>query len=197
MNLPGTTFVGPPLRGAAALNALPAPLADVLSDVNGIVAFEGGLHLRGMCDSPSWHSLDEVWKGDRAFQFRYDGVEEWDLPFAQDAVGDQWLLRDEQVIHLAAETGEIEPLHQTLPEFLDAARADSVASLGLHPLLQFQRDGGTLLPGQLLSVYPPFCTVEAADGVSLAAVPAEERLDFLADLSRQLPPDGEFRITVT
>jgi hypothetical protein len=197
VNLPGTTFIGGALEDAAALDVLPDSLAEVLSERNGIVAFEGGLHVRGICDSPTWHSLDRVWMRDRAFHVLYQDVEERDVPFAQDAVGDQWLLRDEQVIHLATETGEIDPLGQTLSEFFEAARADPLAVLGLHPLLQFQQDGGTLLPGQLLSVWPPFCAVEAAEGVSLAAVPTEERLGFLAEFSRQLPPDGNVRVTLT
>ncbi len=45
---------------------------------------------------------------------------------------------------------------------------------------------GPLAPGQLPSVYPPFCTKEAADGVSLSAVAAEDRLAFLADFARAL-----------
>ena len=195
MNFSGITFAGPPILNAAALRELPAPLVDVLGQVNGMVAFNGGFHLRGVCDSPLWHSLDRVRYGGRAFHARYEAVKESDVPFAQDAVGDQWLIRKEQVIRLAAETGGVDVLPMTLPEFLEAARVDPVDVLGLHPLLQFEEDGGSLQPGQLLSVYPPFCTAEAADGVSLEAVPAEERLDFLADLSRQLPPDGEFRIT--
>ena len=112
----------------------PAPLADVLSERNGIVAFGGGLHVRGVCDSPSWHSLDRVWAGDASVPrrcLRMSGSEF--APLAQDAVGDQWLLRGEQVIHLATETGEIDPLGHTLVEFFEAARADPVAVLGLHP----------------------------------------------------------------
>lgn len=46
-------------------------------------------------------------------------------------------------------------------------------------------------------MYPPFCTRESGEGVSLAAVPATERLDFLADLARRLPPDGPFRVVVS
>ena len=46
----------------------------------------------------------------------------------------------------------------------------------------------------MLNVYPPFCTKEAENGVSLAAVPASERLHFLAELARQMPPDGQFRV---
>lgn len=62
--------------------------------------------------------------------------------------------------------------------------------------MQFRAEGGSLAPGQLLSVYPPFCTKESADGVSLAAVPATDRPGFLAEFARQLPPDGPIRIEV-
>jgi hypothetical protein len=59
--------------------------------------------------------------------------------------------------------------------------------------MQFQAEGGALEPGQLLNVYPPFCTAESGAGVSLAAVPVAERLPFLADLARQMPRSGRFR----
>jgi len=47
-----------------------------------------------------------------------------------------------------------------------------------------------------MPVYPPFCTRESADGVSLAAVPATECLDLLADFARQMPPEGPFRVVI-
>ena len=127
MNFPGVTFTGPKLGEAAVPEWVPAPLAGLLLEVNGVVAFEGGLHLRGICDAPSWHSLEAAMDGDRAFHSRYDGVNLGDVPFGQDVVGDQWLLRDGWVIRLAAEIGEIERLEQTLPEFLAAALEDPSA----------------------------------------------------------------------
>jgi hypothetical protein len=122
-----------------------------------------------------------------------------DIPFAEDAVGDQWLLRDGQVLRLAAETGEVEPLGLDLESFFAAIEDDPVETLGLHPLLQLQQEGGKLEPGELISVYPPFCMKESADGVSLRAVPARERHAFLRDLAAQLRdiPEGasvEFRV---
>ena len=108
--------------------------------------------MRGACREPAWHSLRED-----------------DIPFAEDAVGDQWILRGDQVLRLAAETGDVEPL-----------------GLGLHPLLQLHQEGGRLEPGQLISVYPPFCTKESADGVSLRPVPADECHAFLWSLAEQL-----------
>ena len=73
----------------------------------------------------------------------------------------------------------------------DGSRSGSIA--------EFQHDGGRLEPGQLLSAVPPFCCKQSADGVSLRAIPTDDRRRFLADLSAQLRdvPDGaeiEFQI---
>jgi len=64
-----------------------------------------------------------------------------------------------------------------------SALVDWIRSDGRQPLLRFQQEGGALEPGQVLQVYPPFCTKEAEAGVSLAAVGAIEALAFLADFS--------------
>jgi len=182
VQLQDVTYVGPQPGDPEVLSALPDELRRFLEERNGLVAHGGGLHIRGACEEPAWHSLARVWTGPRALHERYAAVRPGDVPFAQDAVGDQWLLRDERVIRLLAETGDVEDLGQSFGEFLRAP----VDTLRLQPLLQFNSQGGTLSPGQLLSVYPPFCTEEAAGGVSLAAVPAEDRLAFLADFARAL-----------
>ena len=193
MGLPGVTYVGPEPDDPELLDRLPDDLRRLLERENGLIAYEGGLHVRGASTQPSWHSLRHVWTGPLALHERYDAVQAEDVPFAQDAVGDQWLLRDGQVVRLEAETGSVEAVGQTLDQFLAAVEAAPVDTLGLHPLLQFQQEGGTLEPGQLLNVYPPFCVKESADGMSLAAISAVERLEFLADLSRQLQhlPEGQ------
>lgn len=71
-----------------------------------------------------------------------------------------------------------------------------MTTLRLQPLIGFQQRGGALAPGELINVYPPFCTLEAGNGVEMAAVPAVERRVFLAELARQLPADGAFRVVV-
>lgn len=197
VGFPGVTFTGPHPDDTELLAASPDELRRFLAEVDGLIAFDGGLHIRGACHEPVWHSLRHVWTGERAFHTRYAAVRSDDIPFAEDAVGDQWLLRAGRVVRLLAETGDIEDDGQTFDEFMAAVQREPMDTLGLHPLLQFKSAGGVLAPGQLLNVYPPFCTQEAAQGVSLAAVPATERLDFLADLSRQLPPEGPVRIEVT
>jgi hypothetical protein len=198
MKLVGVTFVGPELDDLEVLEACPPDLRRFLEETNGLTAYNGGLHIRGACRAPSWHSLHDVWHGEHALHRLYPAaVTPNDIPFAQDSVGDQWLLRAGAVCRLSAETGDVEDLGHNFETFLAATERDPVETLGLHPLLQFQADGGTLAPGQLLSVYPPFCTEEAAKGVSLAAVPAAERLEFLSELASQLPPDGKFRVKFT
>src|SRR5262249_50069797 len=112
---------------------------------------------RGACREPAWHSLRDAWFGEAAFHRLYPGVQAEDIPFAEDCMGDQFLLRGGQVWRLAGETGEIASMGVSLGEFLHSTQADPVEHLSLHPLLQFQEEGGTLEPGHLLSRRTRFC----------------------------------------
>jgi hypothetical protein len=199
MRLTQVTFTGPTVDDPKLLTRLPPELALLLQDHNGFVQFGGGLHVRGACRQPAWHSLRDAWLGEYAFHRLYPDVPAEDIPFAEDCLGDQFLLHEGKVWRLAAETGELEPLGVSLTEFLDKAQADPVEYLSLDPLLQFQQGGGCLEPGQLLAAYPPFCTKQAAEGVTLAAVEAEEQRRFLADFAaqiRDLPDGGEIEFEV-
>ena len=57
MTLQGVTYQGPQLETPQKLENLPGDLIEVLWQVNGFVAYAGGLHVRGMTDEPEWHSL--------------------------------------------------------------------------------------------------------------------------------------------
>lgn len=190
MQLNHITYQGPPSDDAALLAQLPENLAALLGSVNGFIQYGGGLHVRGACLKPEWHSLRRAWRGPQAISALFPAAEPDWIPFAQDCVGDQFLLRDAQVLHLAAETGEVQDLNLTLGEFLKRASADPVDFLAMEPLLQFQNTHGALAAGDLLHAYPPFCTKEAAQGVSLRAVPAWEVHRTHAEFARALPPDG-------
>lgn len=192
MELQHVTFTGPPIDDEDLLARLPSNLTRLLRQLNGFIQFHGGLHVRGACRKPAWHSLRDAWDGASAFHRLYPEVQADDVPFAEDCMGDQFLLRDKRVCQLAAETGEIEALDVSLGGFFAAVADDPVEFLSLHPLLQFQQEGGNLEPGQLLAAFPPFCTKQSANGVSLAAITADERRRFLADLAAQLRdvPEG-------
>lgn len=187
MQFDGITFRGPPLdAGAAEVTDLPANLVNLLRQINGFIMFHGGLHVRGVCAAPEWHSLSSVTAGPGALLAHYPALLSTDVPFAQDCVADQFILRDGVVHKLESETGHLASLDLSLSAFFGAVQADPVEFLAMQPLLRHQQDGGVLQPGQVLHVYPPFCTREAADGVSLRAVPVSEALAFLADFSRQI-----------
>jgi hypothetical protein len=115
-----------------------------------------------------------------------------DIPFAEDALGDQYLLRVGVVYRLSAEVGELKCLDVDLERFDAEVRADPVGYLSLEPLEEFRAQGGVLEPGQLLSVYPPFVMKESTAGRSYRAIATEERMRFLADFARQIAevPEG-------
>ena len=179
-------FVGAEVTDADMLDRVSEDYRRLLHRTNGFILFDGGLHVRGAVLAPVWHSLRSVWLGDVALHKFFPAVGKSDIPFAQDCLGDQFLLRGGGVHKLEAEIGEVEDLGMGLDTVLYLAQEDPVEFLSLHPLLQFINEGGELLPGQLLSAYPPFSTKESAAGVSLRAVPMFERLRFLADYARQM-----------
>ena len=187
MQLDHVTYAGPPFEeDAAVIASLPDNLVGLLRQLNGFILFEGGLHVRGVCQSPEWHSISTALSGKGALHALYPAVLPSDVPFAQDCVADQYILRERKVHKLQAETGELVPLDLSLPEFFAAIQANPVEFLAMQPLLLHQGNGGSLAPGQVLHVYPPFCTKEAANGVSVKPVPIQEALAFLSDFSRQV-----------
>ena len=192
MDMSPANYLGPPIDDTALLDRLPVGLSEMLQRENGFIRFDGGLHVRGACREPTWHSLRAAWEGPHSFAALYPGVEPGDVPFAEDALGDQFLLRGDSVLRLTAGLGDLEDLGVSLPGFFARAEDDPVEFLGLHPLLRFQSEGGRLLPGMLLAAYPPFWTMEAEEGVDLRAVPNEELRSMQADIARQVRdlPEG-------
>jgi hypothetical protein len=192
-------YLGPPVDDPEILDLLPSPYRNLLERANGYVAYHGGLHVRGACMKPRWHSLREAWFGQDAIHRLYPAVQESDVPFAEDALGDQFLLRDAVVHRLSAETGDVESLHVGLYDFDQAVRSDPVDYLSLAPLENYHLQGGTLAPGQLLSVFPPFVLRTDRSDSSYRAIDSLDRRRSLAALARQLRelPDGaQVRINV-
>jgi hypothetical protein len=144
------TYVGPAIDDADLLAMLPEPLSSRLSQVNGFIRYGGGLHLRGACTTPAWHALRWAWFGSRAFHQLYWDVEPTDIPFAEDCMGDQFLLRHDVVLRLSAETGVLEGLEIGLAEFFSKAEESPLEFLQMHPLVQFQSEGGLTCPPSLL-----------------------------------------------
>jgi hypothetical protein len=181
------TFEGDPVDDEETFERLPAPLRDVLMRANGFVAWRGAFHLRGACRTPSWHALATVWDGELSLHRAYPGVEPSDVPFAQDALGDQFLLRRGRVLRLWAEVGDLDDTGYDLMEFLRELQRDPWGLLDIQPLEVFEAEGARLRPGQLLHADPPFCQQEGDEEVALRAVDAEDRLYSLMELARLGP----------
>ena len=192
MNLEHITYTGSEFdESSKIIEKLPDNLVSLLKQINGFIQYGGGLHLRGVCNEPEWHSIENMMIGPFSLHNSYPAITDTDIPFAEDCVGDQFLLRNRNVIKLFSETGEVEEYGFGLATFLDNASENPVEFLGMEPLLQLQNEGGGLEPSELIHVYPPFCTKEAENGVSLRAVSSSEVLLYLADFSKQISGLGE------
>jgi hypothetical protein len=185
-------YIGRDVTDQEIFDRLPGDYRSFLGQMNGCILFNGGLHIRGCANDPDWHSLRRVWIGDDRLSALYPAVHADDVPFAQDCFGNQFLLRSNSIFRLDGETGDIENLEIGWQEFFKGAIADPTKVLSLQLFERFKIDGGSLDPGQLLSVYPPLCTKETANGVSMKATPMFERIKFLADFAAQIAsaPDG-------
>jgi hypothetical protein len=187
MNLSHITYQGPKFDSQSTiLDILPKNLLELLKQINGFIQYDGGLHIRGVCNDPAWHSLDQVMQGDFAIHKLYSQVKKDDIPFGQDCVADQFILRDRVVYKLQSETGILESLDMGLGSFLKASQENPVEFLSMEPLLQLHKEGLLLKPGEVIHVYPPFCTKESANGVSLKPIPTQEALSFLSDFAKQV-----------
>jgi len=191
--LKGIIFTGRPVSDAPTFALLPAYLQDFLRVQNGVVAYFGGLHIRGCGHEPAWHDLGAAWNGEQAFWKTYATVQPTDIPFAQDCVGNQFLLRGDAVLFLDTETGGIADLEVDFKHFLFGIEKFPLDALGMEPLRSFQQLGGVLEPGQLLNIYPPVCIESGQEQRNLKPLPVAERLTYLADFYGQIKdmPNGQ------
>ena len=148
--------------------------------------------MRGICDEPEWHSLAEAWTGENALFKLFTAIKPEDVPFGQDCMGDQFILREGIVHHLFSESGELKSTGLTFEQFYEQMRADPVEFLHLEPLLQMENEGEELRPGELISAFPPFVCLESGKKVVLHPTPMLDRIQWLAKFARQIEnlPDG-------
>lgn len=194
--LVNVTWLGPAMDDAAITLKLPETLRQILERVNGCIQFHGGFHIRGACQRPSWHSLREAWLGPKAFHRTYRVIKPSDIPFAQDYLGNQFIVRNNKVLRVSGETGQltpplpgismidsdvsIEPLEVALEVFIAVVNHQpDILELGILNALLDRK--GSLEPGQMLQIYPPLCSLEArANGYTATVVSVSDGLDFLA-----------------
>lgn len=155
MHFPGQTYPGAPLDDIGVLEAIPSEYAQLLAQSNGFVAFGGGLHVRGACTAPDWHSIRVAMEGSDALHRLFPAIDAGDTPFAQDALGNQFVLRGGAVHRLAAAAGAVnvvEILSHDIVAFLTRCLEDPASMLPLDALAALRGAGGRLSPGELLDV---------------------------------------------
>lgn len=169
----------------AMLSNLPSELQNLIGASGGFILHHGAIHFRGCTLEPKWNSIREIYWGNQSLGMKYPELDVDDIPFAHDQVGDFYIWRDSEIFHLDAETGEVSIFEHSLEEFLKNIEKD------IEEYLNISLDR-KLAPGRLLHAYPPFCTAEAADGVSFRDVPTDELIAFHIDFSRQIRdvPEG-------
>jgi hypothetical protein len=207
LHLPHLIFSGPPLSDEPILSRLPAELATALRERNGCVAWQGVVHVRGACREPGWHSLRAASEGPDGFPNLYPELEPGDIAFAEEALGDQFILRDGRVLRLNSETGEVTATASTddtdngrddtddrsgIEQWFRALLADPATILGYEPTQALEAVGGKLDPGQLISVYPPFAISAESVAREFKPVAALTRRGWLAGLAAKMRglPDG-------
>lgn len=190
--LPDVTFAGPAPDDPGFLEELPEELVELLQDVNGCVALNGALHVRGVCGAPDWHSLKSAWRGPDAIGFLYSAVLGTDIPFAEDCMGDQFLLRNGTVARLDCETGVIKSLGFQLGEFLDWALSDPDEHLHGWLLSRLDAEEGSLVPGHLVQVFPPLFVRVEGNARKVRTVPTGQHLKYLASVAKKIAslPEG-------
>jgi hypothetical protein len=114
-------YVGPAIDDRELFDALPSALRALLGRRNGYVSADGWLHLRGACSDPAWHSLRAVWLAEDAYHRRYSALTPSDVPFAEFASGEQFLLRGHSVLRLDLQTGDLVDLQLRLGGFFRLA----------------------------------------------------------------------------
>lgn len=193
MEFKGVTYTCSQIEDTQLFDELPDCLQEFYQDLNGLVAFNGGLHIRGCVLEPTWHSLREAWIGENALHTKYESLNEDDIPFAQDCLGEQYILRGDLVFRLNAELDELEDLELFFEDFIEICIEDPVDFLELHPLLQFLNEEKTLKPGELLNVYPPFCLEHISEEYQLKAVPIDIQLNYLVSIANKTRDVLDFR----
>jgi hypothetical protein len=193
MEFKGVTYTCTQIEDQQLFDDLPVVLQDFYHDLNGLIAFNGGFHIRGCVVSPQWHSLFEAWRGKNALHKSYESLDINDIPFAQDCLGEQYILRGDYVYHLNTELDELDDLELYFEEFIENCIEDPIDFLSLHPLIQFHNEDGKLQPGELLNSYPPFCIENPSEEYELNAVPVKNQLQYLAKIAEQTRNTLDFR----
>ncbi|MBG0757341.1 hypothetical protein [Vibrio cidicii] len=142
------------------------------------ILYSGGLQIRSNHSQERLLNVNTFLDGELAFHNLYREVKASDFPIAQDCFGDQFFIRDNLVVKLNAETGDIDEFGCTWEQFLAWVDEDPIERLSIPNDLD-------LKVGQLLFAYPPFCTAEG-NNACIKAIDGVELIRFHANFAKQI-----------
>lgn len=179
------TYLGSEIDDLDTYNLLPDYLKDFYLNNNGLIAYNGGLHIRGCANFPEWHSLKEYWFGKMKLSHLFSTININDIPFAQDCFGDQYIIRNNKLGRVLAEIDEFQDLKIVFCEFLHQVTSNVYEFLAIENISQFN-----LKPNQLINAFPPFC-MDIKQRI-LKPIDLTKRITFLSEFSKQIKnlPDG-------
>jgi SMI1 / KNR4 family (SUKH-1) len=175
-------------------------LYQMLRKKNGFYAFDSALHVFPLDERDSEAGLEgwnagPLWKGD------YGGLAKDLLFFAEDILQDQFCLslRRQGILRFYAETGQTEPVANSIDEWAGAILSDHRRETGWPFVHEWQTANGPLAPGKRLMPKTPFFLGGEYKIENLWAGDAAEGMRLKADLAmqtRNLPEGAQVKLRV-
>lgn len=132
---------------------LGAELAELLTRCNGFIGFESALLVRGAGDEPG--RLGN-WNHPTGWRMTYGPLADGLFFFAEDIFGTQFALLGDRVVLFDPETGDAEPVGDSLDTWAGHILADWQVVTGFPLAREWQHRHGPLAPGQRLIPLQPF-----------------------------------------
>lgn len=158
---------------------------------NGFLAFSGALHIFPTPQARSGYDL-ERWNATDLWRDAYgDLVDEETVFFAEDAFGEQFCFHHGQIFRFQAETGDLQPVADTLNDWAAIILERPEVETGCD-LVRAWAQHGPLGADQRLAPRMPFVLQGAYDLDNLYLADPANSMRFRGNIARQLHdvPDG-------
>ena len=172
--------------------AFAAPLAALLSERNGFVAFESALLVLPSRDVTEVPGV-ETWNHPAGWRRHYDGLGQGCVFFALDAFACGFGITSEGIVHLNPETGKLTSHSDDLKDWAHKLLSNYDYETGWAVAHKWQEQGGQLPVGSRLLPKTPFVLGGAFEADNCVAVPIPLAMEKLGDLYHQIRdvPDGQ------
>lgn len=134
----------------------------------------------------------EAWNAADGWRTAFQGLADGFLFFAEDVLGGQFAIRDDEVLSFDPETGQPEQVASSLEGWADRLPADYEVLSGFSLARRWQRAHGPLAPGVRLVPKIPFVLGGEFDVSNVYALDAAEGMRVRGQLAVQIRdlPDG-------